>query len=589
MLLYSGIGRRSCNPSSDQEVPKLAASSEFHYQSFQSAFEELNISRLINRSSSKSSGYCKLGAGTQTFGSYNPEMKLKGSKKRDHQTKPHVIARKADSLRIVAFSDCRVQDTSAIVSWVASQPQKPDLIVYAGDDVRRFTPDPETNHFEMLASLSRYGLVAVTGNDDLPGNRALIRGRRVYEVHSRPIAIGRFLIVGVEGAPAPGIGFTLHPETEISEHLHRSIPKNTDHNIIMVSHTPPRGCLDEARRWTVGQIGSTAVREALESDTRISLVVSGHVHLCGGRQAELGSATVVNAASSDNDPGQPTKIATLTLRSDGRVEDIQWTEIVSSLNLASEINGIGRAHEAKLAQAGITTIEQLAEASPLTVGNAIGWSPKRSKIFTVRAQARLDGRPSLVEMPEFPKRPHLYLDIETDLQQSYTWLVGVASEEGDEVRQFFASHPDKEDDILEELSAFLVRVADHSLVHFSGTQFDRRILVQRMEHYNLTPPPALLQSTDFLHTLRRCLALPTRSLKLKEAAEYLGYRFAHSDLDGFMVAYEYQKALKSGHPVQEKLLSYNRDDVLALRSLLREVEKLAHNPLLGRPAIPKHR
>lgn len=315
----------------------------------------------------------------------------------------------------------------------------------------------------------------------------------------------------------------------------------------------------------------------MKKDPRVALVVSGHVHLCGGRQDKLGSATVVNAASNDNGFSPPAKIATLLLRSDGATEVLRWAELVSSFQLAFEINGIGHAYAAQLAQAGITTVEQLAVASSLTVGEALGRNPKTAAIFIARAEARLNGCPSLVSIPELPKSPRLYLDIETDLRQSYTWLVGVAPEEGDEVPQFFAPHPSREGKMRHELSAFLTTKAGHSVVHFSGSQFDRRVLVQRMEHYNLTPPLSLLQSTDCLGTLRRCLALPSRGLRLKEAAECLGYRFTHSDLDGFEVAYEYQKAIQTGSPVPARSLAYNRDDVLALRFLIQEVEKLAAN------------
>lgn len=315
----------------------------------------------------------------------------------------------------------------------------------------------------------------------------------------------------------------------------------------------------------------------MEKDTRVALVVSGHVHLCGGRHDELGDATVVNAASNDNGFSPPAKVAPLRLRPDGAVEDIRWAEVTSSFQLAREINGIGPAYAARLAQAGITTVEQLAGASLFTVGKAVAQSPGMAELFVVRAQARLDGRPSLVAAPKLPNKPRLYLDIETDLQQSYTWLVGVASDEGDEVRQFFAPHPSKEGEMLQELSAFLLAMADRSVMHYSGHQFDRRVLVQRMESYGLNPPLALLQSTDCLPNLRRCLALPSRSLGLKEAAECLGYHFAYSDLNGFMVAYEYQKATQAGSAVPERLLAYNRDDVLALRFLIQEVEKLAAN------------
>jgi predicted RecB family nuclease len=186
-----------------------------------------------------------------------------------------------------------------------------------------------------------------------------------------------------------------------------------------------------------------------------------------------------------------------------------------------------------------------------------------------------------VSVPKLPKKPRLYLDIETDLQQSYTWLVGIVEEEGDEVRQFYAPHPSEEGEMLRELAVFLTPKADHSLVHFSGFNFDRSVLVRRMESHGIAPPLPLLQSIDCLPALRNSLALPTRGMGLKEAAECLGYRFAHPDLDGFMVAYEYQKAIGANRPAPERLLAYNRDDVLALRFLIQEVEKLAATPPRG--------
>ncbi len=492
----------------------------------------------------------------------------------NRELEPLVITQLAQALRIVAFSDCRVQDIDAIVSWIERRLEKPDLIIYAGDDIRRFIPDPETNYFEQLASLSRYGLVAVMGNDDLPENRSLIRGHRVYEVHSRPVAFGRFLVVGAEGSPL-GIGITIYAESEIADHLRRSIPKDTDHTIIVVSHAPPKGCLDEAARFGIGQIGSIAVRDAVENDPRVALVVSGHAHLCGGHNDKLGHAVVLNAASHDDSFSKPANIATLLLHPNGVVEGLRWSEVLSAFPLASEINGIGRAYAERLAQCGITTVEQLADISPWVAGLALGRSPETAAILVARARSRQEGRPLLISTPELPKKPRLYLDIETDLQKSYTWLAGLATEDSDEVRHFFAPHPTEEGKMLQELTAFLSIKSDHSVMHFSGTNFDRRILVQRMESYDLIPPPSLLHSFDCLPALRSSLALPTRGMGLKEAAECFGYRFAHPEIDGWAVAYEYQKAVESGSPVPQRLLEYNRDDVLALRFLIHAVERLA--------------
>ncbi len=496
---------------------------------------------------------------------------------RGNMGEPRVISQSAQALRIVAFSDCRVQDLKSIVEWVKGLLNKPDLIVYAGDDVERFVPDDDTNYFEQLAALSRYGVVAVVGNDDGPENRALIRGDKVHEVHSQPVAIGPFLVVGVEGAAilekGMNLGFTLYAEPQISRHLDHHLHGHEKHTIILVSHTPPRGCLDQAIRHNVGHIGSIAVRDAVEGNRRIALVVSGHAHLCGGRDDKLGHAVVLNAASHDK-VGSPAKIATLLLQPSGTVEDIQWTELVSSFQVA-EINGIGGKYAERLAQAGIATIEHLAAASPDTVRQALGRKAHTTDILIARARARLNGSPYLTSKPDLPDKPRLYLDIETDFQQSYVWLVGVADEHGDDVRQFFASHPDNEGAMLRELAAFLSNMDGRTMIHFSGSWFDGRVLVERMDSHEIISPPLLLGSVDCLHSLRNTLALPTITMRLKEAAECLGYEFSYPELDGWAVAHEYQQAIRSGKSVPDRLLAYNRDDVLALRFLIHEVERLA--------------
>src|ERR1700730_878263 len=111
------------------------------------------------------------------------------------------IAKPLDSkdLRLVAFSDYRVQDISLLLDFIKELEPAPNLILYAGDDVERFHTNSE-NLFERLAATSTHGLCAVLGNDPpeeddesrkkdvyvLPDTRSLrryIRGANVYNVH----------------------------------------------------------------------------------------------------------------------------------------------------------------------------------------------------------------------------------------------------------------------------------------------------------------------------------------------------------------------------------------------------------------------
>src|SRR5205085_8766846 len=64
------------------------------------------------------------------------------------------VSTRAKSLRILTFSDYRVQSITELVEFVAGR--KPDLILYCGDDVDRFH-DHGRNYFEELAALAKYG------------------------------------------------------------------------------------------------------------------------------------------------------------------------------------------------------------------------------------------------------------------------------------------------------------------------------------------------------------------------------------------------------------------------------------------------
>lgn len=236
------------------------------------------------------------------------------------------------SLRIVAFSDWRVQEVGGLVRFLKDQ-VKPDLILYAGDDIQRFRP-PGKNLFEQIAKLSRYGLCAVAGNDDDPATRDLIAGRSVYPVHSRALVLGRFAVVGVEGAPLfpndtqnRNKGYLLYPERVLSLHMKRWDSSGLkDKKLVIVSHAPPFGVLDFAVRFGPRNIGSRPLREFLGSSPNSLLCVCGHVHRCGGKSANLGKALVVNAASHDS-PGNPGKVVIIQVK-DGTPAVIGWHKIV---------------------------------------------------------------------------------------------------------------------------------------------------------------------------------------------------------------------------------------------------------------------
>ena len=264
-------------------------------------------------------------------------------------------------LRIVAFSDYRVQDICLLVDFIKGLQPRPNLILYAGDDVERFHSE-KGNFFEQLAMLATHGLCAVLGNDPperkyeihervskipdpttgqprilrlmipkgpIPNTKTLrrsIRGTHVYNVHERPLVLGEYAVIGNEGAPLDEefgeMGAVIYSEQSIARHLQLAANRVQGKSLIVLSHCPPRGVLDRAIRYGKRHIGSNALRRFLEKRKTVPLVVSGHVHSCGAQAKKCKHSIVVNAASHDN-VGAPGRVALIELR--GRdVVSVQW-------------------------------------------------------------------------------------------------------------------------------------------------------------------------------------------------------------------------------------------------------------------------
>jgi Icc-related predicted phosphoesterase len=187
-----------------------------------------------------------------------------------------------------------------------------------------FIPNPELpgkNVFEELGENSRYGVVAVLGNNDFISSKTLINGKNAFDAFSTLIKIGPILIIGIEGEPSDiGVGMRLeYLESDYKlrlEFIQKYVAK--DEFIIIVSHPPPKGILDRAIRFGERSIGSVALRDYIEEDPRVGLVICGHVHNQGGKFEVLNNTTVVNVSSQDT-PFDKANVAWITIDEDKKV------------------------------------------------------------------------------------------------------------------------------------------------------------------------------------------------------------------------------------------------------------------------------
>lgn len=125
-------------------------------------------------------------------------------------------------MKLIAFSDWRIQSIEKLIEFLQRLNEKPDYIIYAGDDIARFNKvgdrsrkdsvssiihrgevDRYKNYFEEIAKFSVHGLLVVSGNDDLPFVRSAIRGKNVYNLHGQVVVNGDYAFIGLEGSTEP--------------------------------------------------------------------------------------------------------------------------------------------------------------------------------------------------------------------------------------------------------------------------------------------------------------------------------------------------------------------------------------------------
>lgn len=483
-------------------------------------------------------------------------------------------------LRILAISDLRVQPLDLLLEWVARLRPRLDLICYAGDDVSRFRPDlldPEgLNYWKALAACARFGLVAVLGNDDHPDLSPPIKGPKAVDGEIRgPVRLGQFAVLGVGGSEAvegePNPGYIVRTATQIRKILVRQRRAAAGRAVILISHAPPRGILDDAVRFSAEgrprPIGSLAVAEAVERWPELRLVVCGHVHLHGGRDTQAGSVAVVNAASHDS-PRSPTRAALIVV-TPKRVESIEWHTLRFRPDFEM-VWGLGMWHVRRLRAGGIPDTLALASVSPDVVGRALGWRPRSGVPLIARARAIVEQRAIPFDELHLADGPRVYIDIETDLGEGVV-VVGALDEASGQFTSLLATKQHEERLMLLAL-AQLLSSSKRPVVACSGSRFDERLLAGAYRRWRLPIPEAIGAAEDAHIAFQRTLAFPLRSWTVGGLAKWCGAPIRHPALDGFAVGIACLNARRGEGQLSQQVFEKNEDDVRALAAMVARVE-----------------
>ena len=479
-------------------------------------------------------------------------------------------------MRILAFSDWRVQPLDDVLDFVRDLEEPVDFILYGGDDIARFE-EKGLNYFSTLSEYTKQEKVlAVIGNDDSPSAKRVLDCKNVYDLHENPFVFKDFAFIGLE-ASTSGPAIVKHTEKEVKEHLANQYAQVEGKKLIILSHTPPHGLLDLGIRFTTPDegahhIGSTSLRDFIQQN-RVTLAVCGHCHSHGRRSAKLMGTMVVNVSSHDY-PGSKGNFALIRIDSEELI-GITWYDTLWKLTDSSlqRLHSVKAARAAILNTVGFKTVEDLAKPQNLDeIVKKSGFSLAFLKKLQLRAKSVVMNTMYQIAPFTLPKDQLLFFDIETDIACKKVWLIGVLKD--DKFSNFYADNWDEERKNLLDFLNLIKNNPERILVSYSGTRFDRNVLHRALTRLELDSDSfGFRKHIDLCQLLRRCFIFPNQSFALKDLGRYFKYPFKHPDLEGRFVAERYHTHVNENKPIDPKVFEYNEDDVRAMPFMIEQITK----------------
>lgn len=248
------------------------------------------------------------------------------------------------------------------------------------------------------------------------------------------------------------------------------------------------------------------------------------------------------------------------------------------LDHLSLLPGGGKGTVAKLYSAGIRTVAGLSEADPGVVARKAKMSGATVLRLWHHARARVAGGPLPIKRAEFPNgMPIVFYDIETF--GGATFLHGLIRVDGAkrEERFFFADSLEDAGAAWRQFLEFVDR--DKDGVIYCWADYERGCAEKSWKKYGGDKKAFgsfMRRLTDQCAWTKEHFAFPTRGYSIKEVAPALGFHWKAKDAGGLNCEAWYGEWLQTGAPtLKEKILEYNRDDVLAMEVIFNSLKRLS--------------
>jgi Icc-related predicted phosphoesterase len=190
-------------------------------------------------------------------------------------------------VKLLCFSDIHCSDHA--IRQIVQRSAEVDVVIGAGDFCNMHQGLEET--IDKLSAITCDAVFVAGNSETFESLEACCKPfEHLHPLHGNGLELHEHYFYGVGGGiPVTPFGSW---SWDFNEDEGRQLLKNCPRNAILVTHSPPYGCLDITSR---GQhVGSRSVRETIETLQPL-LCVCGHIHESSGQATQLAKTTVINA------------------------------------------------------------------------------------------------------------------------------------------------------------------------------------------------------------------------------------------------------------------------------------------------------
>lgn len=247
----------------------------------------------------------------------------------------------------------------------------------------------------------------------------------------------------------------------------------------------------------------------------------------------------------------------------------------------SLVSQVGPNTRENLAEAGYTTVDDLARAEQQALEKIHGIGPATSEKLVRNARALRDGDHRQIGSVSLPESDvEIFLDLEGTANQTrdgeiidMDYLIGCLKRESgeEEFVPFVADTPGDEGTMFHEFADWLKQFDDVTIYHWH--HYENWRLKRMAKNYGLQEPlkSKLFDNLVDLHSRASdAFVFPTHGNGLKEIAPYVGFEWRQEDVsatESIAMYFKYVEDPEENAELMGKIKDYNEDDCIATREI----------------------